>query len=529
MPSIYGDPNTGFLQAGQYPGSSGYWATDPTYGPSGGMRGGLYPGDAARVAMGQTPLAPGAETLLGEDPVWDSVNGIWINPRTKKPFSGRKKDGTYVTNGISQGRNNPANYPANIDPNDPKQRYQAVEIPKAPDISAATKDLVQQFKDTAEQSLKGFDQHLKDFTSGVTNAGKAATTAITAAGPTADALAKQQANLSTALTSAQTRYANLNADTAARERGAVQEAKDLLPSYDAAGQAIADRQLAEVEKNLSRYKVGSGTPMSAGGDESRILAQGAADVMLPLKQAEINRRYDIISGLELPTTQDIAGRETARIGQFDPMVAGQIYQTGTATTQQLQALKEHVAGMSFDTAERTLRDMGIPSQLINQVLQGNIGSLTGLAGLEDMSNYRGLQDRLGANVSQPIYYDQSVPGYPAPSRYNPTRTGNTPAPNVNLGGNAPLQVGPGNQGRPQPRQPNAVDVAYYKATGVWPWADPNYQQDVYDAYAYNLGQNPPQVAGGGGGGGNSSPYVDMTSLDRNPNQYNYEGQQGIYA
>src|SRR6266436_4550247 len=210
---IYGDPNTGFLEAGQYPGSSGRWATDPTYGPSGGARGGLYPGDAARLAMGVTPLSPGAQTLIGDEPVWDSVNAIWINPRTKKPYSGKRKDGTYIANGISQGRNNPANYPQqNIDPNNPQQRYQPVEIPKSPDISSATKDLVQQFKDTAAQSLKGFDEHLKAFTSGVTNANKATQAAITAAGPTADTLSKQQQQFASSLSGSAADYRNLNTE-----------------------------------------------------------------------------------------------------------------------------------------------------------------------------------------------------------------------------------------------------------------------------------------------------------------------------
>lgn len=491
MASLYGDPNTGFLQAGQYPGSSGYWATDPTYGPSGGMRNGLYPGDAARLAMGQTPLAPGAERIIGDEPVWDSVNGIWINPRTKKPYSGRKRDGTYVVNGISHGQNNPASFTQpNINPNDPNQRYKPVEITKAPDISAATKDLVKQFKDTAEQSLKGFDDHLKAFTSGVSDANKATQSAITAAVPTANTLSRQQEAFSKSLAAASADYSKVNADTAAKEKGLVDEAKGLLPEYDAAAQAIADRQMQEVTKNLSRYKLSTGTPMSAGSDESRILASAAADVMLPLKQAEINRRYDIISGLEVPTTQDIANRQTAKVSQFDPMVAGQTYQSGQATTQQVQALKEHVAGMSFDNAERTLRDMGIPSQVINTILGGNISNLSGLAGLEEGANYRGLQDLLGANLSQPIYYDQSVPGYPVPSRYSPTRPGNTPSVQPALGPNAPVQVGPGNP-QQQNRQPNAVDIAYKQQTGFFPWEDRYFNPDAYNnLYNQLFSRNP---------------------------------------
>lgn len=488
MPTAYGNPNTGLLEAGQYPGSSGYWATDPTYGPSGGMRAGLYPGDVGRAAAG-LPLSETAKRALNTgDPIWDPVNAVFKDPRTGQPFTGRLKNGMYVQNGRSAGYQDPSSFgaPANINPNDPNQRYKPVEIPKAPDISAATKDLVQQFKDTAEQSLKGFDDHLKEFTSGVTDAQKATKAAIDSASGTAQTLANQQADYAKALSSSAADYRNLNTDTAGKEAAIVAEAKGLLPQYDAAGQAIADRQMQEVAKNLSRYKVASGTPMSAGSDESRILAQAAADVMLPLKQAQINQRYNIISGLEMPTTQDIANRETSRISQFDPMVAGQIYNTGTATTNQIQALKEHVAGMSFENAERTLRDMGLPSQIINTILGGNISTLSGLAQLEDQSNYRGLQDLLGANVSQPQYYDLSNPPLPVPSRYSTpaslTSTGNSQPP---LARNAPIQVGPGNTSR----NPTVVDIAYKAQTGFWPWEDPQFTAEVYQNIASGLSQN----------------------------------------
>lgn len=479
MPSIYGNRNTGLLNAGQYPGSSGYWATDPSSGPHGQQHNGLYPGDLGRLEAG-LPSSPQAQrTAAMSDPIWDSINAIYINPITKQPFTGKMKNGMYVQNGRSMGYQDPASFgAANINPNDPNARYKAVEIPKAPDISSATKDLVQQFKDTAEQSLKGFDDHLKEFTSGVADANKASKSAIQSVAGTAQTLADQQANYAKSLSSSSADYKTLNSGTAAKEAASVQEAKDLLPQYDSAGQAIADRQLQEVAKNLSRYKVGTGTPMSAGSDESRILAQAASDVMLPLKQAQINQRYNIISGLELPTTQDVANRETNRIAQFDPMVAGQIYNSGAATTQQIQALKEHVAGMSFDNAERTLKDMGIPSQVINTILAGNISNLSGLAGLEDQSTYRGLQDRLGANLTQPVYYDQGNPPYPATSRYgnpqNTTATGNTPA----LATNGPIQFGPGNA--QQPRQPNAVDIAYKQQTGYFPWEDSYFNPDAYN-------------------------------------------------
>lgn len=485
MSSAYANPNTGLLEDGQYPGSSGYWSTDPTYGPHGQQRQGLYPGDLGRLAAG-LPTSEAAKRAGGmvSEPIWDNVNGIYINPITRQPFTGKAKNGMYIQNGISKGYQDPASFnTAAIDPNNPNQRYQAVEIPKAPDISSATKDLVQQFKDTAEQSLKGFDDHLKEFTSGVSGAGKAGQAAIAAAGPTANALSRQQADYAKALTSSANDYRNLNADTAAKEKGVVQEAKDLLPSYDQAGNDIANRQMQEVVKNLSRYKLSTGTPTSAGSDESRILASAAADVMLPLKQAQINRRYDILSGLELPTTQDVANRRTAEISQFDPSVAGQIYSSGTATTQQVQALKEHVAGMSYDNAERTLRDMGVPSTMINTILGGNISSLSGLAGLEDQSNYRGLQDRLGVNVSQPVYYDQGNPAYPTPSRYSTGGTGNT-ATQPPLASNAPIQVGPGNA--QQPRQPNPVDIAYKQQTGYFPWEDPQFTNEVYQNIASRM-------------------------------------------
>lgn len=376
-------------------------------------------------------------------------DGTVVSVLTGKPWSGREprtgqmyQGGKPVTGG--PGTVQVPGTDTFINPNDPAQRYKPVSVVKQPDVAAGQQDLMKTFTDAASSALKDFNQYLSTFK----DASKTAfdkTAAATDIGPTVQNLRTQQSSYAGSLGQDAADYAALNAANAAAERGVVRRAEETLPQYDLAAQAIGDRQLAALIAQQARYKMGSGTPTSLGGADSAILARAVADVNLPLQEQKIARQYDLLQNLSLPVQRDIANRETARIGQFNPAIAGAIFSSGQGTEQMIQKLKEATAGMSWQNAMQWMTSLGIPAQVQQQILSGQIGQLGQLSQLESMANYQGLQDILGVNPSQPIGYSVGGPSYPTvPLR--PPRTGTTLP--TGYGGAAPITVGPANAATP---------------------------------------------------------------------------------
>lgn len=371
-----------------------------------------WPGSAVGKPNPASDLRPHSTDQV----VWNTATARYENSRTKQPWTGQLPNGQYAANGrISQAPTAPA-----IDPNNPNQRYKAVDIVKDPAIASASDDLLAQFKKTADASLGHFNDYLKEFQ----NASKTAFDKSKIAADTSGTEAALRGELSQyrdTLSGAASDYANLNTADAARQRDIVRQANDLLPMYDQAATNIGDRQAAELRKLVSRYKLGTGTPTSLGSDEQRILARGLADVMLPLEEQKIGRRYDVLSNLALPVERDITGRETSRIASFVPSVAGSIFGAGTGVANQIQALKERVANMSMTDAVRYLQMAGVPAEVMQHILGVDISQLGAISQLRDQSRYRGLQDLLGVNLSQPQSFNFAGPPVNTATDYGPSR------------------------------------------------------------------------------------------------------------
>jgi len=324
-----------------------------------------------------------------------------------------------------------------INPNDPNQRYKAVNITKQPDVNAAKDDLMTTFKKNADTALQDFSSYLNNFKTDVATARTAAAKAndIT---PTVNALQSAQTQYSGDLSAADKSYQQALATGAANERGVVQQAQATLPQYNTAINNVENLQMDQLQKQLSRYKLGSGTPMSLGGDEEAQLIKGAREVATPLELAKIEKQQQILQGMALPVEQSIAGQNINYSGSFLPGVAGSRYGSATSTANSIQNLRNAVAGMTQQQAVAFMQAQGVPAAIMQQILSGEIGSLGGLSQLESSANYQGLQDVLGAYPSQPQAYNMQTGGFPTyPRRTGGTGTNNLGAPN------APTVVAPG--------------------------------------------------------------------------------------
>lgn len=443
-----------------YPGSSGYGVRpDGSYGP-------MY-----------TPAPQAAASTVGDYPVFDVSTGKLKSVRTGKPWTGALPAG-WIDPYAGGGSTGPGvKVPFSnetINPNDPAQRYKPVDILKSPDVAAAQQDLMKTFRDTASTSLKGFSDYLNSFQSDLANARKA-TAAATDIGPTVTALTGAAGKYGSDLAASNEAYRKALADSAARQRGVIGQEQAALPLYNTALDNIKAAQLAALQHQVGRYKLGTGTPTSLGTDEMRILARGAAEAALPIEMAKINKQYDIY-GQALPVEAGIGGANISYAGTFLPTIAGAEYGAGTNLATTIQGLKNQVANMSTSQAIAFMQAQGIPPQIMQQVLSGQITELGGLSALEDQSRYRGLQDVLGTYLSQPVGYNAAMPGLPtyAPGTYRPG-TGNT------LASGGPITVTPGAPGGGIPYHPITG------APGGTPWTPPvatapgfNYNQWLAD-------------------------------------------------
>jgi len=410
----------------------------------------------------------------GISPTINPSTGLFTDPSTGQPFSGTDAQGNTYQAGKPTGAAVPYSPGQTINPNDPNQRYRAVDITKQPDIASAESDLMTTFKKGAQDSMKGFDDWLKTFQTSLSGAFKKSQAADDPS-QTIATLQGNQARYNAALDASQKSYADLNANTAAKEQGIVQEARDLIPMYDQAAQDAANQSLGVLQRNVSRYKMGSGTPMSLGSAEEQQLLKGAADILVPMEQAKIGQRYNVLNQYAMPATLDVANREQARIGQFDPQIAQQEFQSGNVTANTIQGLLTATAQMSRQDAIAFMQAIGVPAQVQQQILTGQIGQLGGLSQLENQSRYSGLQDVLGVNPTPSQYSSLATGPYPNMGRYAPTGlTGGTA--NSLTPANAPISTG----------TPGAAAPAAYPTMANNGWVYGN-------ANRYNMPGGPPPL------------------------------------
>lgn len=457
-------PLPNYLPSNNYIGSSGY----STYGGSGSPT-------LATIPTYQDPLDYG---------VYDTATGIVKSIKTGKPWTGKEpRTGNTYTNGVAAtGTGQGVQVPGTntfINPNDPAQRYKPVDIVKSPDISAGEQNLLKTFTDSAANSLKDFNDYLKNFKSDLSSA-RTAAGAATDIGPTVAALQSQQQDYSRALGQDVQQLTAANAADAAAQRGIVGEARGLLPRYDEAVNRIGDYQQQQMANLVAKKHAG----MGLSSDEEAQLAAGVAAVRLPLEQAKIGQAYNVLSNYALPVQRDIAGNLRSQITQFQPMVQGQQFTTAHGVTMDIQALKSQVANMTYQQALAFMQAQGVPVQVQQAILSGQIGQLGQIAALEDASRYRGLQDILSPVLSQPVNYSVGPTGPMAPARV-PNYLGGVP------GGNQPVSVGaPG---------------ANYNPTGYDP---------TTGRYTFNAG------------GSQGAPNYTPTGYDPNTGQYYFNGQTG---
>lgn len=406
-------------------------------------------------------------TVGGDDyPVWGtgSNQGLLVYRKSGLPYSGVEPSSGKNFQGGREvkppaGQQFIPGTTTPIDPNNPNQRYQAVNVDKNKPVEQATDSLLQDFKKTAGSAVQDFGSYLNDFKSQVGSANASGRAAVGNIGNTAADLQAQQSRYSGSLDNAVSHAAQNNSDVAAREAEILrQEQENNRVGMNNALTASERMQLGQLNQQVSRYKIAGGTPTSMGSDELAMQAAGARQIAIPIELQRVQNAQNILQNTALPIAQQDAARDAQFWQSFVPGVAGTQYQSAQQTTMQIQKLKELAVTLGYDNAMKYMQSIGVPTQIQQQILSGQIGNLGGLNQLYSGSRYQGLQDVLGANVSQPANYSVQTGGLPQP-RYPDigipqTDLGQPNAP-VTYNANPNAGVGPG--GYPiTPGNPNGV-------------------------------------------------------------------------
>jgi hypothetical protein len=370
-----------------------------------------YFGNIQNAYAGATPIYGPDGNITG----WNQPNAT--SPTTQQPFTGTS-NGTQYTAGTPSGVQVPYtnNY---INPNDAASRYQGVSIGKNPGVTSATNNLLSAFNSGSD--LSNFNDLLGNERSGsnALTAGFNAdqNTFSTTPATTATALNNNVNTFANTGANLNNQYSNVLGQTNAAENNIVQQATNLLPAYDQAVTNVGNQEQNALQQDVSRYKLGTGTPGSLGSGEENLLIQGTQAAQVPLEEAKINQNYNLLQNLDLPVAQAQGQAAVNQITGFEEPLAATNYSNTSTTANQIAQLQLQVAGMSMADATKYMEAQGIPAQVQQQILSGNVSNLGGINNLLGQSQYQGLQDVLGANLSQPTASSFVAPGV-QPSRYS---------------------------------------------------------------------------------------------------------------
>lgn len=239
-----------------------------------------------------------------------------------------------------------------------------------------------------------------------------------------DQLAKDQAAFDTSKIETQlpandlaysTRQNEITSNIAGRNKDFAAQTNDVLArltagnaAYETAAQGVADRAYGAATKRNSLYQLASGTPTSGSGAMTNRAIKAYQDVNVPLQRELADRRYSQIANIERPYQNQLYGNDMTLMNR-ESALASDYAGRADNTAKFLQNLRMQVAGMSRAQAQDYLLKLGMPLEIGQRIIAGDISNLAGIQRLDEMANYYTVQtpfdeSRLPAVNSYPVSY-----------------------------------------------------------------------------------------------------------------------------
>lgn len=356
-------------------------------------------------------------------PTWNG--SMWVG-QGGQPYTGTYQGQTYVGGQSYQQQQN-----------NPSEAYQAVNITKSPQVAAGANSLFNTFGNNLSLANNDFSDFL--------TAARAATGAATSSfnndinnayniGPLSNTLNRLNTQYGTAANNLNTGFANTsnNLNTqysdilnnlTGQENADVSQAYGMLPQYNQAISNIGNLESDALQRNVSRYAAASGTPTGLGSNEEQTLALGEGQIRVPLEEAQINKQYDILQNMQLPLEQQQAQARVGQLQNFTLPVAQTQYNQGLNTLNttynnqfntatMLQNLQLQIAGKPISEAVQYMQAMGVPQDIQQALLSGNISNLGALSNVWQGANYQGLQNVFGNSLATPTASAFNAPPIP---------------------------------------------------------------------------------------------------------------------
>lgn len=413
-----------------------------------------YEGAGAPVTAGALKPVYNARGL-----VTDYSNGTGLDI---SPSGGAAGDGGSPEVGIATSATRPGNQNAD---------FSLLNQTKNPAIAGAAADLLGQVKTGPkdfQQYLDEAKQQIEQNKSQLEQDKKAFDV-----GPLEGKLATYDKNFVDTMGGLDNKYSGLINDYRDAQQGQVGALQDELRNYETSSQAVADRALEYAQKRNSLYQAGSGTPTSDSGDMRQRAIQAFLDVNLPLQKELSAARQNLITNVQMPLNREVQGQSINQLTGFEAPLASTTANLFGGDAKYVASLRAQLAGRSMQESLQYMQSLGIPIQMQQQVLQGSLGLLGGLTGIDQQNTFYGLSSPYSPEIT-------GIPDYTGAFNYGGRRTGVLPvAPSVQAGsGVLPRTVNPGVAAPIVPRAPvgnginlpndyafgrTAGDQAYYLA------------------------------------------------------------------
>jgi hypothetical protein len=244
-------------------------------------------------------------------------------------------------------------------------------------------------------------------------------------------------------------------------------------------------------QNQNRYGINAGVAANQGNLQRGVTTQVGNNITSGitsyLTPNSLNR-YNVNSGV------------INNQGNLQRVTAGQsfgadqsIYGANTQLATQSRQLFMQTVGMGLAETQQYLRGLGVPAQLIQAVIQakqahaqGNSALLNQLLGIEQGSQYQGLFDTQGVNISQPQGFSASMPSISS----NGSGYGNRYAPAMGAqptGGSGILPGDPNGRGSYTALPQWAVDQRIGEGVPILPGQGTPTATNAYGNYYVNSG------------------------------------------
>lgn len=213
-----------------------------------------------------------------------------------------------------------------------------------------------------------------------------------------------QTNLTGRMADSNQAYAKETADTIAR-------LNDENSKYEAAARAAADKAIGNATARVNLYQLTSGTPTSGSGNLTNRYMRAVSDIEVPLQRELSARRYGQIADVERQYQRELYGQDQALLAR-ESGLAADFAGRDENTARYLNDLRMKVAGMARNQAQDYLRGLGLPFDMAQRIIAGDIANLGGIQALDERANYY--------TVATP-YNESRLPQVSSPAYVSPSR------------------------------------------------------------------------------------------------------------